>query len=185
MPKPSGKPDPTAHLSPDDVEALARELDALRQEVLSSRGAGDAAYIRKVIDVQRKLELGSRAVLLFSRPPRPRGWWARLGSRWPRSSRTWRSATTSCTASDAGNNANYVLTTSGGTVVGTTRNVSMTVNKGPKSQVGASGNVYYFFSANGVRPPPMTQPFTAGADRTSRATPSPAPTPSAAPARTL
>ena len=66
VPKPSGKPDPTAHLSAADVEALARELDALRQEVLGSRGAGDAAYIRKVIDVQRKLELGSRAVLLFS-----------------------------------------------------------------------------------------------------------------------
>ena len=69
VPKPSGKPDPTAHLSADDVAALARELDALRQEVLSSRGAGDAAYIRKVIDVQRKLEAGSRAVLLFSRFP--------------------------------------------------------------------------------------------------------------------
>jgi fatty acid desaturase len=42
------------------------ELDALRQEVLESRGASDAAYIRKVIDVQRKIELASRAVLLFS-----------------------------------------------------------------------------------------------------------------------
>jgi NADPH-dependent stearoyl-CoA 9-desaturase len=66
VPKPSGKPDPTGHLSATDVEALARELDALRQEVLDSRGARDAGYIRKVIDVQRKLELGSRAVLLFS-----------------------------------------------------------------------------------------------------------------------
>jgi linoleoyl-CoA desaturase len=69
VPKPCGKPDPTAHLSAADVEALARELDALRQEILDSRGAGDAAYIRKVIDVQRKLELGSRAVLLFSAFP--------------------------------------------------------------------------------------------------------------------
>jgi len=65
-PKPSGKPDPTAHLSAEDVEALGAELDALRQEVLASRGASDAAYIRKVIDRNRKLELGSRAVLLFS-----------------------------------------------------------------------------------------------------------------------
>jgi NADPH-dependent stearoyl-CoA 9-desaturase len=64
--KRSGKPDPTAHLSAEDVEALGRELDALRQEVLASRGAGDAAYIRKVIKAQRSLELGSRAVLLFS-----------------------------------------------------------------------------------------------------------------------
>ena len=66
VPKPSGKPDPTAHLSAEQVEALGAELDALRAEVLQSRGAGDAAYIRRVIDVQRKLELGSRAVLLFS-----------------------------------------------------------------------------------------------------------------------
>jgi NADPH-dependent stearoyl-CoA 9-desaturase len=66
VPKPSGRPDPTAHLSAADVEALARELDALRQEVLGSRGTEDAAYIRKLIAVPRKLELGSRAVLLFS-----------------------------------------------------------------------------------------------------------------------
>jgi NADPH-dependent stearoyl-CoA 9-desaturase len=66
VPKPSGKPDPTAHLSAEDVEALGRELDALRQEVVDSRGADDAAYIRKVISAQRSLEVGSRAVLLFS-----------------------------------------------------------------------------------------------------------------------
>jgi fatty acid desaturase len=33
---------------------------------VDSRGDADAAYIRRVIDVQRKLELGSRAVLLAS-----------------------------------------------------------------------------------------------------------------------
>src|SRR6478735_4524310 len=66
VPKRSGKADPTAHLTAEDVEALAMELDMLRQEVLESRGARDAAYIHKVIDVQRKIELASRAVLLFS-----------------------------------------------------------------------------------------------------------------------
>src|SRR6476620_2143520 len=66
VPKRSGKADPTAHLTAEDVEALAMELDELRQGVLDSRGADDAAYIRKVIDVQRKIELASRAVLLFS-----------------------------------------------------------------------------------------------------------------------
>ncbi|WP_442893269.1 fatty acid desaturase [Aquipuribacter sp. SD81] len=66
VPKPSGKPDPTAHLSAEQVEALGRELDALRQEVFDSRGEADAAYIRRVITAQRALELGSRAVLLFS-----------------------------------------------------------------------------------------------------------------------
>ncbi|MEI2827976.1 MAG: acyl-CoA desaturase [Dermatophilaceae bacterium] len=65
-PKPSGRPDPTAHLSAADLEALGRELDALRQSVLDTRGARDAAYIRKTIAAQRYIELGSRAVLLFS-----------------------------------------------------------------------------------------------------------------------
>lgn len=66
VPKRSGKPDPTAHLSAAQVEQLGRELDALRQEVLDSRCQDDADYIRAVIRWQRGLELGSRAVLLFS-----------------------------------------------------------------------------------------------------------------------
>jgi fatty acid desaturase len=57
---------PIAHLSPEDIEQLGRELDAIREQVIASRGERDAAYIRKVIDVQRKLELSSRAILLFS-----------------------------------------------------------------------------------------------------------------------
>ncbi|MBD8871124.1 fatty acid desaturase family protein [Nocardioides donggukensis] len=57
---------PIAHLTPEDIEAIGVELDAIRQEIVDSRGEADAAYIRKVIDVQRKLELGSRAVLLAS-----------------------------------------------------------------------------------------------------------------------
>ncbi|MPY84027.1 MAG: acyl-CoA desaturase [Actinophytocola sp.] len=58
--------DPTAHLTDADIENIAKELDALRERVIASRGARDAAYIRRVIDVQRKLELGSRGVLVFS-----------------------------------------------------------------------------------------------------------------------
>jgi len=57
---------PIAHLSPEQIEALGAELDAIRQAVIDTRGDRDAAYIRKVVDVQRKLELGSRAVLLAS-----------------------------------------------------------------------------------------------------------------------
>jgi fatty acid desaturase len=57
---------PIAHLTPEDIEAIGFELDAIRQDVVDSRGDADAAYIRRVIDVQRKLELGSRAVLLAS-----------------------------------------------------------------------------------------------------------------------
>lgn len=61
------KPDnPIAHLTAEDIEQLGKELDAIRQEVLDSRGADDAAYIRKLIKTQRSLELGSRIVLLAS-----------------------------------------------------------------------------------------------------------------------
>ena len=57
---------PIAHLTEADIEQIGIELDAIRQDILDSRSADDAAYIRKLIDTQRKLELGSRAVLLFS-----------------------------------------------------------------------------------------------------------------------
>ena len=57
---------PTSHLTPENIEQLGRDLDAIRQSVLDARGEKDAAYIRKVVDVQRKLELGSRAVLTVS-----------------------------------------------------------------------------------------------------------------------
>ncbi len=60
---------PTAHLTAEDVEQLGVELDAIRQDLLDARGEKDAAYIRRVVDVQRRLELGSRAVLLASAFP--------------------------------------------------------------------------------------------------------------------
>ena len=64
------KPDNAiAHLSAQDIEDLGKALDAIRESIIGSRGADDAAYIRKVIDVQRKLELGSRAVLVVSMFP--------------------------------------------------------------------------------------------------------------------
>ena len=85
--------DLTTHLTAADIENLGAELDAIRDEVIASRGERDAAYIRKVIDAQRKLELSSRGILLFSLfPP---AWIAgTIGLSSPRSSRTWRSATT-------------------------------------------------------------------------------------------
>ena len=61
------RPDnPVAHLTEADIEAIGRELDALRDEVFASLGEQDAAYIRRVIKAQRLLELGSRGVLLFA-----------------------------------------------------------------------------------------------------------------------
>jgi len=56
-------------LTSEEVELLGKELDAIRQDVLDSRGARDAAYIRRVVMAQRMLELGSRAVLFRSRRP--------------------------------------------------------------------------------------------------------------------
>ena len=57
---------PTAHLTPEDIEQIGIELDAIRQSVIDTRGESDAKYIRRVIKTQRYLELGSRAVLLAS-----------------------------------------------------------------------------------------------------------------------
>ena len=57
---------PIAHLTPEDIEALGAELDAIRAEVLEARGEKDAAYIRRMVDLQRRLELASRAALLVS-----------------------------------------------------------------------------------------------------------------------
>ncbi len=56
-----------SHLTRADTEAIGRELDVIRQSVLDDRGARDAAYIRRVIDVQRKLEMAGRVLLLGSR----------------------------------------------------------------------------------------------------------------------
>ena len=56
---------PIDHLSAEDIESLGKELDAIRQQVLDTRGERDAAYIRRVITAQRTLEASSRIVLLF------------------------------------------------------------------------------------------------------------------------
>jgi NADPH-dependent stearoyl-CoA 9-desaturase len=50
-------------LSPEQIEELGRRLDALRERIVASRGAEDAAYIRRVIKTQRYLEVGGRALL--------------------------------------------------------------------------------------------------------------------------
>ncbi len=60
-------------LTDDEVELLGAELDAIRQDILDDRGERDAAYIHRLVRVQRLLELGSRAVLIGSR--RRSLWW--------------------------------------------------------------------------------------------------------------
>jgi fatty acid desaturase len=55
------------HLTPEDVDSLARELDAIRTDIEESRGERDARYIRRAIQLQRALAVGGRAVLFASR----------------------------------------------------------------------------------------------------------------------
>ena len=61
------RPPAAAHLSDEQVAELGRELDAIRDAVLAKRGAEDAAYIRRMIKIQRGLEISGRAALLVSK----------------------------------------------------------------------------------------------------------------------
>ncbi len=54
------------HLSVEEVEQLGRELDAIRTEIEESRCAADAAYINRMIRVQRGLAAAGRASMLVS-----------------------------------------------------------------------------------------------------------------------
>ncbi|MGN6161736.1 MAG: fatty acid desaturase family protein [Marmoricola sp.] len=56
------------HLTEEDVEAIGRELDAIRERVERSRGASDAAYIRKVIRTQRLMAAGARIGMIVGSP---------------------------------------------------------------------------------------------------------------------
>ncbi len=64
-----------AHLTDADVRDIGERLDVIRREVLESRGARDARYIRRVIGFQRRLEVASRLLLIASahRPARVLG----------------------------------------------------------------------------------------------------------------
>jgi linoleoyl-CoA desaturase len=57
---------PTAHLTPLQIEEFGRELETIRDDVLATRGERDAAYIKKLVSVQRGLEAGGRAALFAS-----------------------------------------------------------------------------------------------------------------------
>jgi linoleoyl-CoA desaturase len=58
-----------AHLTPEQVEELGREFDQIRRDIEDSRGANDAAYIRKMIGIHRKLVVGGRITLFASAFP--------------------------------------------------------------------------------------------------------------------
>jgi linoleoyl-CoA desaturase len=60
---------PLAHLSPEQLEELAREFDAIRDRVTDELGDRDRRYIESMIEMQRRLAVLGRAVLLASRNP--------------------------------------------------------------------------------------------------------------------
>ena len=85
---------PLPTLSAEQIEELAEEFDAIHDEVFADLGDRDRRYITSMIAMQRRLAVLGRVLLLgialHARvAARHRGC-----SRWPRSSRTWRSATT-------------------------------------------------------------------------------------------
>jgi linoleoyl-CoA desaturase len=53
------------HLSEADIDSLADELDAIRQDVTDSLGERDARYIHRTIAAQRGLEVAGRLLLAF------------------------------------------------------------------------------------------------------------------------
>jgi fatty acid desaturase len=56
-------------LTPEQLDAFGAELDAIRQRVIEDRGERDANYIRRVIKVQRGLEVSGRGLLFFGLLP--------------------------------------------------------------------------------------------------------------------
>jgi linoleoyl-CoA desaturase len=58
---------PLARLTPEQIEALGREFDAIHDQVYADLGSRDAQYIRSTISLHRRLVLASRVALLFSR----------------------------------------------------------------------------------------------------------------------
>jgi fatty acid desaturase len=57
------------HLTAEQVEELGRELDRIRADIEASRGAADAAYINRLITIQRTLAAAGRVTLFASKYP--------------------------------------------------------------------------------------------------------------------
>ena len=57
------------HLSPEQIDALEAELDALRAEVVADLGERDAKYIRGIVRVARWNAIAGRSLLMFGFTP--------------------------------------------------------------------------------------------------------------------
>jgi NADPH-dependent stearoyl-CoA 9-desaturase len=58
---------PLAHLTPEQIEELGREFDAIHDEVFADLGDRDSRYIRNTIKLHRHLVLAARGMLVGSR----------------------------------------------------------------------------------------------------------------------
>ena len=58
---------PGNRLTPEQIEAFGKEMDAIRQRLIGELGEEDAAYIRGVVKRQRQLEVTGRALMYL--PP--------------------------------------------------------------------------------------------------------------------
>ena len=65
---------PLAHLSEQQLAELAQEFDAIRDRVTEELGDRDRRYIESMIEMQRRLAVLGRVLLLASR--NRSGWWA-------------------------------------------------------------------------------------------------------------
>ncbi|WP_027862849.1 acyl-CoA desaturase [Marmoricola sp. URHB0036] len=61
------------HLSEEEVDELGRELDQIRQDIEESRNDDDAAYINRMITIQRRLAVAGR-ITLFASKWKPAFW---------------------------------------------------------------------------------------------------------------
>ena len=66
------------YMSYDELETFGRELDTIRQRILDDLGQKDADYIRRVVKVQRGLEIAGRIGMYF--PFLPPVWFAAVGT---------------------------------------------------------------------------------------------------------
>jgi NADPH-dependent stearoyl-CoA 9-desaturase len=64
---PAVEDNPLHRLTPEQIEELGREFDALHEEVKADLGERDARYIRSMIALQRRLALIGRVELIASR----------------------------------------------------------------------------------------------------------------------
>nr|WP_241004497.1 acyl-CoA desaturase [Conexibacter sp. SYSU D00693] len=58
---------PLSRLSPEEVEAIGKEFDAIHDEVFDSLGDRDRRYIQSMIELHRRMLVASRVLLFFSK----------------------------------------------------------------------------------------------------------------------